>query len=116
MLEHQLCIPVWERFCEAAAIVDHPAFPSVSELLESGMQSIPAQHQAMGWEWVDPLKEQKASEAAVAANQSTLADELGYRGKDWKRVLRQRAREQAFMNEVGLAAEAEVMELVDGKV
>lgn len=55
-----------------------------------------------GYEHIDPLKEADADAAAVAANQSSLADVCAKRGRDWRQVLRQRAAEESVMRELGL--------------
>lgn len=102
MLKHRLCNPVWYRFCEAAAVIGRPEFPNMADLLDNREKAVPVEHQATGWEWVDPVKEQSASEAAVKAYQSTLQDELGGKGKNWRKVLRQRAKEISFMEQMGL--------------
>ncbi len=101
-MTHQLCQPVWHRFVEAASLADINGFPSVSELLLDANNSAPVEHLATGWEWVDPTKEQAASEAAIASNQSTLRDELAKKGKDYRRVLLQRAKEKQMLDELGL--------------
>jgi lambda family phage portal protein len=116
-LKHQLCEPVWYRFCEAAAMSGQRDFPTAAELLNNPMKAAPVEFQATGWEWVDPVKEQKASEAAIAANQSTLAYELGAKGRNWRKVLMQRAKEREFMQELGMQseepAEQEPQEIVE---
>ena len=101
-LKTRLCQPVWDRFCEAAAIAGIDGFPTMAELLEDRAKHVPVSLQATGWEWVDPTKEQQASEAAVSALQSTYQDELGSKGKNWRDVFRQRAKEEAFRESLGL--------------
>jgi lambda family phage portal protein len=61
-----------------------------------------ATHTAPGWQWVDPVKEVKASKDAVDANLSTLAEECAAQGRDWEDVLKQRKREQDRMDELGI--------------
>ncbi len=101
LVDH-MCDPTYDQFCEAAAMVGLEEFPTLLELLDDREAARPVQHQATGWEWVDPKSEQAASEAAISANQSTLQDELGLKGRNWKRVIRQRKREEEFIDEVGL--------------
>ena len=55
-----------------------------------------------GYEWVDPQKEAKAKELELRLGLTTLADEAAARGKDWRELIDQRAREIAYMNEKGL--------------
>lgn len=94
-LQHNLCDPVWSRFCQAASIQGNSAFPSLSELL-ADKTLIPNQHLATGWEWVDPQKEGQASAEAIANNLSTLQYELGKKGLNWRKVLAQREKEVEF--------------------
>ncbi len=55
-----------------------------------------------GHEHVDPAKEANAQATRLASNTTTLADEYARRGQDWETQLRQRAREQALIRELGL--------------
>jgi lambda family phage portal protein len=57
-----------------------------------------------GHEHVDPAKEASAQATRLANHTTTLADEYAKRGLDWEVQLRQRAKELALMNELGLAA------------
>jgi len=52
--------------------------------------------------WVDPLKEVDAAVARMGGMISTLADETAQQGGDWKKKLRQRAREDRFLKDLGL--------------
>ena len=55
-----------------------------------------------GHEHVDPAKEASAQATRLANHTTTLADEYARRGLDWEAQLRQRAKEIALMNELGL--------------
>ncbi len=90
-----LCQPVWDRFCEAAAIAGVEGFPSLSELLSDRRGMSPVEWQVPEWEWVDPQNDQAASEAAIKANMSTLQRECAKNGINWRENLRQRAKEKA---------------------
>jgi len=57
-----------------------------------------------GTEHVDPLKEAKAQTERLGNHTTTLADEYARRGQDWEVQLRQRAKEQALLRELGLTA------------
>lgn len=59
-----------------------------------------------GWGWVDPVKEVMSSKLAIDYGLSTLAEEAAGQGRDWEEVLEQRAREEAFIRELGLAIAA----------
>jgi len=58
-----------------------------------------------GTEHVDPAKEANAQATRLASNTTTLAAEYARQGKDWETELRQRAKEQALMRELGLTTE-----------
>jgi len=55
-----------------------------------------------GVEHVDPAKEATAQATRLANHTTTLAAEYARQGRDWEEELRQRAKEQALMNELGL--------------
>ena len=55
-----------------------------------------------GTEHVDPAKEANAQATRLTSNTTTLAAEYARQGKDWETELRQRAKEQALMAELGL--------------
>lgn len=113
-LVNHLCQPVWDRFCEQAALSGHEAFPSMSEILEDRRKATTVEWQTTEWEWVDPQSEQTASEKAVNSLQSTLAAEIGSRGGNWRQVLYQRAKEEKLKKELGLvtAMDAQSMAMV----
>lgn len=54
---------------------------------------------------IEQLKETQAAVLRVNNNLSTLEDELGALGKDWRKVLRQKAREKKMLQELGLYVE-----------
>lgn len=51
---------------------------------------------------IDELKETEASIMRLQNNLSTYEDEAARLGKDWRKLFRQRAREKAMMDELGL--------------
>ena len=57
-----------------------------------------------GHEHVDPLKEASAQATRLASNTTTLAAEYARQGKDWETELRQRAKEVALIEELGLTS------------
>jgi lambda family phage portal protein len=66
-----------------------------------------------GFEHVDPAKEANAQSTRLASNTTTLAAEFAKQGLDWESELRQRAREQALMRELGLTSAAPAPGAVD---
>ena len=55
-----------------------------------------------GHEHVDPAKEATAQATRLANHTTTLANEYAKQGRDWEAELRQRAKEVALMEELGL--------------
>jgi capsid protein len=55
-----------------------------------------------GQEHVDPAKEASAQATRLAHHTTTLAHEYARQGRDWEEALRQRAKEIALMQELGL--------------
>lgn len=79
----------------------------IPDLLPAGLGPIaqwPHQWFWDGHEHVDPAKEANAQATRLASHTTTLADEYARRGLDWETQLRQRAKELALMNELGLSA------------
>jgi lambda family phage portal protein len=66
-----------------------------------------------GHEHVDPAKEANAQAIRLASNTTTLAAEYAKQGRDWEVELRQRAKELALMQELGLMQEEAVLMPVD---
>jgi len=97
---------VWDRFCLSAAMIDLAGFPTVSELLDNPRRFAPCEHMPPSWEWVDPQAEQTSSEAGIKAFQTTYMDELGSRGKNWRHVFYQRAKEERLLASLGLVSPA----------
>ena len=56
---------------------------------------------------IDELKETQAAMLRVNNNLSTLEEELGKQGKDWRKTLAQRKREKELIDELGLTPPAD---------
>jgi lambda family phage portal protein len=75
-------------------------------LIPSGLPPFTAWEHQWFWdgrEHVDPAKEATAQATRLANHTATLAEEYARRGLDWEEQLRQRAKEVALMNELGLS-------------
>jgi capsid protein len=71
------------------------------------------------WYWpgrkhVDPLKEAAAEGELLRNNRATLADLYASDGKDWRREIRQRAREKAFMAKIAASEGLSPADLDEG--
>ena len=62
-----------------------------------------------GHEHVDPSKEATAQDKRLANNTTTLAAEYAKQGKEWETELRQIAKEQKLMDELGIAGATTVV-------
>jgi lambda family phage portal protein len=82
----------------------------VEGLLPQSMRAVDAAHPHQwfwdGQEHVDPAKEASAQATRLQNNTTTLAFEYARQGRDWEAELRQRAKEVALMNELGLPTAA----------
>jgi capsid protein len=77
----------------------------IPELLPAGLGAIadwPHQWFWDGQEHVDPAKEASAQATRLANHTTTLAYEYARQGRDWEEALRQRAKEVALIQELGL--------------
>ena len=54
---------------------------------------------------VDELKETQAAVMRINSHLSTLEDEAGKLGKDWRELLQQKAREKKYADKLGLSLE-----------
>jgi lambda family phage portal protein len=103
MVQH-MCQPIWDAFCDQASTAGVDGFPSMSDILEDRRAATAVEWQTPAWEWVDPQSEQAASDAALNSFQSTYQDELGQRGKNWRNVFYQRAKEERLKRQLGLVS------------
>lgn len=67
-----------------------------------GMAEVPHDWIWPGYEAIDPMKEAQADTERLNNHTTTLAEILAGYGQDWESFLRQRAREQQLINELGL--------------
>ena len=79
----------------------------ISELLPLWMRTAAFRDISHQWFWdgmdhVDPAKEANAQATRLQNHTTTLAYEYARQGRDWESELRQRAKEVALMNELGL--------------
>jgi lambda family phage portal protein len=53
-----------------------------------------------GWDWVDPKKDVDADVASIRSGMNTLKDTAAKRGRNWRAILEQRAKENAYAEEL----------------
>lgn len=106
-LMETLCHETWVRFVAAAvASGQFDWLPDAEEFIRDFHNWTAVTWHPPGWEWVDPAKEASSSETALRNNLSTLRDEIGKRGGDWRDILKQRSLEAKLIAEAGLTATA----------
>lgn len=104
--------PTWDAFCDAAAISGVELFPTSEALLTNRRAAAPVEWQTPEWEWVDPQSEQASAKDAIQNFMSTYQAELGQRGKSWRAVFYQQAKERRLMEQLGLqTAEEKQLEI-----
>ncbi len=101
-LIRHLCQPVWDAFSDAAAISAIQGFATSAELLDDRRRYAPVEWQTPEWEWVDPQSEQTASEMALNSFTDTYQNVLGSRGRSFRSVFYQRAKEERMRKKLGL--------------
>ncbi len=102
--QHQMQLAVLDRILKAwlnEAVL-------VEGLLPQSLRTMARTLPEHAWFWdgvehVDPAKEASAQATRLANHTTTLAVEFARQGRDWEQELRQRAKELALMNELGLA-------------
>ncbi|MCK9555006.1 phage portal protein [bacterium] len=98
-IARKLCQPVWEMVLEEAYLKGE--LGNIS-FYKNKTYWTNASWVAPGWEWVDPLKEAKASEVGLKNGIVTYSDLYSSQGKDWEECFEQRKREQEKISELGL--------------
>ena len=83
----------------------HEAMLTAELAVLRGLSSLPHQWFFDGTEHVDPAKEAKAQAARLGSHTTTLAIEYARQGRDWETELRQRAKENQLMAELGLSGD-----------
>jgi capsid protein len=97
-----LCMPVWDAFFNAAALVGIKGFPTSTELLDDRRKYSPVEWQLPEQEWVDPSSEQSAAESSLNSYTDTYQNVLGSRGLSYRSVFYQRAKEERLRIKLGL--------------
>lgn len=94
------CQPIYECWFDMA-------------ILKGALKQLPAWNRAKfmrvrwqprGWQWVDPLKEINAAEAAIRLGVATRQDVLSAQGKDFDDTLAQLVKEKAALEKAGLTS------------
>lgn len=101
-LIRHLCQPVWDAFNDAAALTGVRGFATSADLLDDRRRFAPVEWQTPEWEWVDPQSEQTASEMALNSFTDTYQNVLGSRGRSFRSVFYQRAKEERMRKKLGL--------------
>ena len=101
-LIRHLCQPVWDAFSDAAALSALAGFATSTDLLSDRRRFAPVEWLTPDWEWVDPSVEQSTAESALSSFTDTYANVLGARGRSFRSVFYQRAKEERMRKKLGL--------------
>ena len=94
-IEH-FCEPVFAKWIEAAWLSGQ------LQIELSDLARVRAKFQARGWQWVDPLKDIRASIEAVGNHLATRSDILAEQGEDFEEVVARLAEEKEMLQRAGL--------------
>jgi lambda family phage portal protein len=93
------CQEIWESFLDACVLSGKL---KIKDYFQNKYKYTKCQWIPPGWTWIDPLKEVKANEIALATGQDTLANLCAQRGFDYKEVMIQRAKEIKLAEKLGI--------------
>jgi lambda family phage portal protein len=88
----------WLGMAQLVGVLDLPAVPAGDPDFYLDRVS----WRPRGWTWIDPYKESQSNIQSVRACFTTLADVAAERGLDWKDIIDQRARENAYALQKGV--------------
>jgi lambda family phage portal protein len=95
----RFCRPTFESWLPMALLTGQVELPSRMQLRDVYDAAL---WTPRGWDWVDPAKDVAASTNAIRACLSTHQRECAKRGLDWRKVLKQRAEEIRYAQELGV--------------
>lgn len=101
LVEH-FCRIVYSWFLESCVLSDAVKIP---DFFQNKSKYTACAFIAKGMSWIDPVKEVNANKIAIETCQTTLEEVAAERGKDWREIMRQRAREEKLAKELGLFKE-----------
>jgi lambda family phage portal protein len=93
--------PVWQRFMDEAVRLGRLALPGYNDP-ERRMLWQSCEYYPEGWPYLEPEKDAKAAEKRMAIGVSTLKEECGARGVNWRDNIKQRAKERRAFESEGL--------------
>lgn len=100
-LKEHLLDEIYTEFLISAYLANQ--FPMAADFWENKETYFAHRFIGQGMSWIDPIKEVTANKIGLETGQTTLEDICAKAGKDWKDVLKQRAKEKAFMEQLGLS-------------
>ncbi len=99
VIVHQLCRPVWRAF------IDQAVLAGVLKSPDDGGQNpdlLAVKWIPQGWQWVDPLKEIKALQAAIRAGLLSRSEAISSNGYDAEQIDQEIAADNARADALGL--------------
>lgn len=113
LMVSQAVVPTYERWFQASVAVGLQGFPTSEQYISDWDSYHDNSWLPPAREWVDPVKEQMAADAALQSNNRSLASICAERREDWQDVMEQRAQEKAYAKELSAKYGVEVDSVVD---
>lgn len=106
LIEH-LCQEVFETWLISAVTAGEVSI-SPTEFWKDKDSYLKHRWITPGWSWIDPLKEMKANESALANGLDTRTRIAASQGRDWEEDIQQLAEENKLMESLGLPTAAPI--------
>ncbi|CAK0777435.1 Phage portal protein [Gammaproteobacteria bacterium] len=108
VIVHQLCRPVWRAWMEQAVLEGTLSLPGFARGSEARRREyLVCRWIPQGWQWVDPLKETKATLAAIRAGLMSRSEAISTVGYDAEDVDREIAADNARADALGLVFDSD---------
>lgn len=101
------CEPIFQKWLRMALLT------TLSDINLSPAQREQISWKPRGWDWVDPLKDAQAMVLKLQNGLITYADALASLGLDFEELMTERAREQAFIEALGVKLGTDIRGIAD---
>ena len=102
---HQMCRPIAQEWLDTAYVIGAAKIQNYLDRRKSFI--VKMKWDIDGWEWVDPLKSEKAEILAIRSGRKSLDESLGERGKNSADVLREIAKDNQLADELELQLDSD---------
>lgn len=102
---HQMCRPIAQEWLDTAYVIGIAKIQNYLDRSKSFISKM--KWDIDGWEWVDPLKSEKAEILAIRSGRKSLDESLGERGKNSRDVMKEIAKDNALADELELQLDSD---------